>query len=154
MKRFVMILSIFTLFFLYSCANRHNLNQTKQIGLWQYMGATKGSGDLLYLNSSYIRYDKKAKTYRAISKEMPSIKEQDAMKKQFEQANKETEKRFGEKLKGRKKLLSILINKKAGYYIITTTCKDNKFTIHYPALKDVVSVKKGLAKNIYEFICR
>ncbi len=154
MKRlFIMTMSIFALLFLYSCAVKNNPNHTKQIGFWQYMGEAKDGNKLLYLNSSYIRYDKKTKSYRAILKEMPGRKEQNAMKKQFEQANKKTEKRFGEKLKGRKNLLAFLIKKQTGYYIVTTVCKDNKFIIHYPALKDIVSTKKELSKNIYKFIC-
>ena len=153
MKKLILAIGIFAFVFLFSCVAKHNVKGPHQAGVWQYVGKIKKSGDLLYLNSSYVRYDKKAKLYKAILKEMPSIKEQNAIKKQFEEANKETEKRFKENLKGREMVLSFFIDKKTGYYIITTNCKNNKFTIHYPIFNDSVKVTDTLGKNIYSFIC-
>lgn len=153
-KFLVLLIGAIALFTVSSCTTTCQVaRKNKPVDRWILMGTIKKTGELLYLNPKYVRYDKKAKVFKAILKEAPSRKEQQLIKEKFNKINKETEKKFNTVLKNRGKLLHSLIEANTGYYIVTSKCKNNKFTIFYPGFKEVVTAKDNLSKNIYNFIC-
>ncbi len=153
-KFLVLLIGAIALFAINSCTNTCQVaRKNKPTDKWILIGSVKKTGELVYLNPKYVKYDKKAKTYKAILKEAPSKKEQQLIKEKFNKINEETEKKFNAVLKNRGKLLHSLIESSTGYYIVTSKCKDYKFTIYYPGFRETVTAKDNLSKNIYNFIC-